>query len=152
MNIEKIFDVVADHFQVLMGDSVGAPLIDTTALWDMPGRLGVLEKFPEIVGLGTIRFGGKTRITVRVADHQELPSPDWRLLGKFDLDAPSGRLIFWGPEIETVKSAPGVDLSPGCYEGCAFSRGEQDVHDEMASEGPDEYLIVLSPRGAAKPA
>ncbi|MEF2148458.1 hypothetical protein [Aquilutibacter rugosus] len=147
MNIEIILDVFADHFQVLMGDSVRAPLVDTTALWDLPGRLGTLKGCSEIVGLGTIRYGGKTGITVRVGDHQELPSPDWLLLGKFDLDVPSGRLIFWGPEIETTVSAPGVDLSPGGYEGTAFSRGEQNVHDEMDSEGPDEYLIVLSPSG-----
>ena len=145
MSTENAVELVADHFQVLFGDGVQAPLIDTTTLWDAPGRIASLEKFPELVGLGTIRYGGATRLTIRVDEYQEVPAPDWRALGSFEVNVPSGRLIFWAPELENIDLAPGFDLPPGLYEGSAFSRGEEDVHDEMASEGSDEYLIVLSP-------
>ena len=144
MNTENAVELVSDHFQVLFGDGVQAPHIDTTTLWDASGRIASLEEFPELVGLGTIRYGGVTRLTIRVNEFQDIPAPDWRELGGFEVNVPSGRLIFWAPELENIALAPGFDLPPGLYEGRAFSRGEEGVHDEMASEGPDEYLIVLS--------
>jgi len=150
MKTEDRVEVVADHFQVLFGDKAQAPLVDTVALWDTPGRIVCLEGSPELVGLGTIRYGGTVRLTIHVGGDQEAPMPDWRELGRFEVNVPSGRLIFWAPELENIDLAPGLDLPPGRYVGSAFSRGEEDVHDEMASEGPDEYLIMLTLRCSAR--
>lgn len=67
-------------------------------------------------------------------------------MGTFEVNVPSGRLIFWGPELEDISQAPRVELFPGCYQGVAFSSGTEQVVDEMVLSGPDEYLIVLSPK------
>lgn len=150
MSREDAVEVVADHFQVLLGDGVQAPSVDTTTLWDKPGRVACLEGFPELVGLGIIRYGGTIRLKIRFDDHDETTPAGWRALGRFEVNVPSGRLIFWGPELERIESAPGIDIPPGRYEGSAFSRGEERVYDEMASEGPDEYLILLARRNRSE--
>jgi len=144
MRSEEVIELVTDHFQVLFGDEVQAPLFDTTALWDAPGRVVSLPGVSELVGLGTIRYGGTTRLTVRIADYQEAPTPDWQALGSFEVNVPSGRMIFWAPELEDIDLAPRVELPPGRYRGSVFSRGEEGVRDEMDSSGPDEYLIALA--------
>jgi hypothetical protein len=64
-------------------------------------------------------------------------------MGEFDMEIPSGRVIFWGPELEDINQAVAIELLPGCYRGMAFSRGTEEVVDEMAPSGPDEYLIFL---------
>lgn len=135
---------VTDHFQVLFGDARAAPFVDTSRLWDASGRVVTMHGFPTLVGLGTARFGGPTRLIVRANGAQAYPTSDWKAMGNFEVDVPSGRLIFWGPELEDIAHAPGTDLPPGHYEGSAFSRGEEEVRDEMSSDGPDEYLILLS--------
>lgn len=144
MKKEKVIELVTDHFQVLFGDELQAPLVDTTALWDAPGRVVAMAGVSELVGLGTIRYGGTTHLTIRIDDYQEIPTSDWQMLGSFEVNVPSGRMIFWAPEVEDINLAPRVELSPGRYRGSAFSRGEEGVHDEMDSSGPDEYLIVLA--------
>lgn len=143
MKLERRIELTTDHFQLLFGDSVRSPLVDTTTLWDKPGRVVSLAGFPELVGLGTVRYGGVTRLTVRVVDQEEEAQTDWQLLGRFDVSVPSGRMIFWGPEIQSIREAVSLQLSPGCYRGKAFCRGAEAVVDEMAADGPDEYLIAL---------
>lgn len=145
MKAEHAIELVTDHFQVLFGDGARAPLVDTTSLWDVPEGVVSLSGFPELVGLGTTRYGGTTRLSVRIEARQESPPSGWQPMGAFEVYVPSGRLIFWGPEIEDIDDAHGVELSPGRYQGAAFSRATEQVLDEMASSGPDEYLIVLSP-------
>ena len=144
MNTENVIEVVTDHFQLLFGDEAEAPRVDTSMLWDNPGRVVTLSDFPALVGLGTVRYGGTTRLTIRTADYQETPTPDWQIMGSFEINVPSGRLIFWAPELEDLDRAPIIELPPGHYQGRAFIRGSEELHDEMASDGPDEYLIVLS--------
>lgn len=151
MKTEHTIELVTDHFQVLFGDEVRAPLVDTSSLWDVPGRVVYLSGFPELVGLGTVRFGGTTRLTIRIEEHHQAPQLGWQLMGGFEVHVPSGRLIFWGPELEDVGQAHGIELAPGCYQGSAFSRGTEKVLDEMASSGPDEYLIALSRRDETAP-
>lgn len=145
MNTEHRVELTTDHFQLLFGDSLEAPFVDTTALWDSPGRVASLSETPELVGLGTVRYGGTTRLTIRVATLPQEPLPGWQMMGRFELNVPSGRLVFWGPELEDIDQAPSIDLPIGRYRGMAFSHGTEAVVDEMADEGPDEYLVALWP-------
>ncbi len=138
------FDVEGDHFQILIGDRVRGPLVDTTELWESGGRIAAMLNAPELIGLGTARYGGKTRILVEL----ELPphglvTPGWTPMGEFLLHIPSGEILLWGPEAADLGNMSTVRLEPGMYHGRAFSRGTDAVLDEMASEGPDEYRIVL---------
>src|SRR5690606_13661776 len=147
MIVERTLDVVTDHFQLLIGDSVQAPLLDTTALWDSPGRVASLKGSPELVGLGTVRYGGKTRVTLRVGDHLDESLRGWSLLGEFFLSVPSGELILWGPELENIHLASKVSVPKDGYQGAAFVRGAVLVTDEMSPDGSDEYLVTLQSAG-----
>lgn len=143
MNVQHRIELIADHFQILFGDSEQAPLIDTTTLWDSPGRVASLPGISELVGIGTVRYGGATQLTIRIEDSPQVLLSGWQLMGRFEVNVPSGRLIFWGPELEEISQAPGVKLPSGRYEGLAFSQRTELVVDEMAADGPDEYLIAL---------
>lgn len=135
--------LTTDHFQVLFGDSVQAPLVDTTALWEPPGRVIVSSELSELIGLGTVRYGGTTRLRVDIAEAPPDVPPDWQPMGCFDLNIPSGQLIFWGPELADISKAASLRLRPGHYQGAAFSRDTEAVVDEMDPDGPDEYLLIL---------
>lgn len=144
MRAEATIEVVGDHFQVLLGDERLAPMVDTSRLWDAPGRVAAMPGSAEILGLGTARQGGVFRLTVRIEDAVEPTPPGWKVLGAFDLDVPSGRLVVWGPELDDIDVAPRVDIPAGRWRGMACSRGEDAVLDEFESTGPDEYLLVLA--------
>lgn len=136
-------EIESDHFQVLIGDRVRGPHVDTTDLWHDEQKVVAVLGAPELVAIGTARFGGKTRIQVEVALSEPEPQADWNEMGNFVLALPSGEILFWAPESPDLKRVPGVPVDPGKYLGRAFSRGTGDVVDEMATEGPDEYRIVL---------
>jgi hypothetical protein len=137
------FEIENDHFQILLGDRVYGPLVDTMHLWDSGGRVAAMPNAPELVGLGTARYGGKTRIEVEITTSPPGPQSGWTSMGELSLYVPSGELVLWGPEALNTDQAPAVTLEPGRYFGSAFSRGTDAVIDEMATEGPDEYVIVL---------
>lgn len=150
MNAEFKVEVATDHFQLLFGDSVEAPRVDTSALWDSPGAVASLHGVPELVGLGLARYGGVARVAVLIVASGLTSVLGWQDLGRFKLSVPSGRLIFWGPEAESLSDAPSVQLPSGEYQGAAFCRGAEAVVDEMAADGPDEYLLALWPAGSSE--
>jgi hypothetical protein len=150
VNAEFKVEVATDHFQLLFGDSVEAPRVDTSALWDFPGAVASLHGVPELVGLGIVRYGGNARVTVLIAASACASVSGWQELGRFKLRVPSGRLIFWGPEAESLSDAPSVQLPSGEYQGAALCRGAEAVVDEMAADGPDEYLLALWPASPAE--
>lgn len=136
-------ELATDHFQILFGDSVEAPLIDTTTLWDSPGCAISSSQLSELIGLGTTRYGGTTRLRVDITETPLETPLGWKSMGCFELNTSSGQVIFWGPELEDITKAASIRLPPGRYQGAAFSRGTEAVVNEMDPDGPDEYLIIL---------
>jgi hypothetical protein len=135
--------VETDHFQLLFGDAELGPAVDTTHLWDNVGGVVQLDDAPELAGIATARYGGRTKVQVEIQEKPPAPDPEWTYIGRLRLRIPSGRLVLWGPEALDLRDAPSVNLVPGVYEGRAFSRGVDGVTDEMAEEGPDEYRVAL---------
>jgi hypothetical protein len=136
------FQVTTDHFQLLFGDSEHGPDVDTTNLWrENNNRVASIP--PYIVGLPTIRYGGKTKVQVEVTDAPPLGKSSWQPIGDFALEVPSGQVVFWGPELVDLSQARYVTLPAGSYAGIVLARGRECVKDEMADEGADEYRIVL---------
>jgi hypothetical protein len=136
-------EVVADHFQFLVGDSAAGILADTTSLWRSRGVLGQIEESPEIVGIGTIRSGGRTKVVVTVGGKSPAEGAEGRVLGQFRLRLPSGIAVLWGPSAVDLSGAPSVRVPPGTYLGVATLRWEDQVSDEEAEEGPEEYWLRL---------
>lgn len=143
--MKHTIDVRTDHFQLLFGDRDLAPNVDTTRLWASDGPVATLLSSPEIVGVGTIRFGGLTHVAVEVTEDLSAPTDrDWTILGTFTLSVPSGALVFWGPESPRPTEGPKVILpAPGTYQGILLAQGIDQVKDEMAPDGPDIYRLVL---------
>jgi hypothetical protein len=138
------FEVVVDHFQIMIADSVRGVDEDTTQLWDSTdGRVAQLPS-RLFIAVGTVRYGGVVRVTVEVAGGPRTLPEEWEVLGEFSLEVPSGRVVLFGPEeAGDLHLAPTVPLEPALYSGCAFCKGADSVKDEMDLEGPDEYRIVL---------
>jgi hypothetical protein len=134
-----------DHFQFYAGDRKNGPYVDTSEIWGAGGPFACVSSQPFLVGIGTVRYGGQTRIQVEVAERPVTISDDWTKLGDFDLDLPSGELLLWAPETPDICRSASLRLSPGSYQGMAYCRGTNLVLDEMDEEGPDEYRIVLHP-------
>jgi hypothetical protein len=146
--IESSFEIDFDHFQFLIGDKTNGPLIDTATLWDTSQLIGSVDHASEIVGISTVRYGGKLKVLVLVSETPEIDCDSWNRIGLFDIDLPSGKLIVWGPETDNLDQSPTVSVPPGRYAGAAYSRGTDDVTDEMENEGPDEYCVVISRIGS----
>src|SRR6056297_121295 len=138
MKTEYTFEILTDHFQLLFGDERKAPILDTTSLWDTSGSVVSLPGHSELIGLGTVRYGGTTRLTLSFQSCEQEGWPGWERMGDFEVSLPSGRLIFWGPEIDDIDAAQGIDVDPGIYHGIAFCRGIEKVQNEMDTTGPDE--------------
>lgn len=142
---DHIFKLDFDHFQFLVGDKHEGPLVDTTKMWDLSSPIGVVHGIDYIAGISTVRMGGKLSVIVRVTEDHSQKETEWNTLGQFDIDLPSGQMILWAPETFALDDAPVVHVVPDRYHAVAYSRNTEKVNDEMSSEGPDEYCIVISP-------
>ena len=136
-------EIENDHFQLLVGDRVRGPLVDTMELWKEGQEVVSRSRAQELVAIGTARFGGKVRVQVEIAPSEPGRRADWKVLGDFVLDVQSGELLLWAPESHDLNRTPTVPIDPGRYAGRAFSRCTDAVTDEMAHEGPDEYRLVV---------
>jgi hypothetical protein len=137
--------VRADHFQVLIGDSVEGPLVDTSSLWNSSDPIPSVPGTEHLIALPVARFGGtaQVQLIMQTSSVTEQGAPEWELIGDFKLDLPSGTILLWGPETVDLESAASVVLSKGRYVGEAFATGRELVTDEEVLEGPDRYRIVL---------
>ena len=138
------FELDTDHFQILLGDGEQGPLVDTSTLWNTAGGVAALSDDPYVVGIGTVRQGGRTRVRVDLKEDTGGVIEEGKYLGDFLLSLPSGRLMVWSPETEDLANAPNVSMEPGRYRGRAFGLGLDEVRDESALEGPEQYRIILS--------
>ena len=137
------FELLTDHFQFLFGDAIEGPRADTTNLWDADGSIGVIEEEPVVIGVATVRHGGRTTVLLGVHESRPAEELGWRSLGEFTLSLPSGKVLLWAPETDDVEASPSLALEPGTYRGVAMVHGDEEVSDEKASEGPDRYKVVL---------
>jgi hypothetical protein len=138
--------VKSDHFQILVGDRDKGPLVDTSGLWDSGTAIPSVSGARELIALPIARFGGNVRVEVDVlAGALEVQLPPWESLGRFELDVSSGEVALWGPEMPDMKAAARIEVPNGSYSGEAFSRDTDKLIDELATEGPDRYRLVLWP-------
>jgi hypothetical protein len=143
--MNTVISLGTDHFQFYFGDRKRGPYIDTTGLWEKGEKVAYVPGSPELVGVLTARYGGKTRIYFDAGRSTEEASEGWAELGEFIVFIPSGEIIFWGPEMIDAKNYPSIKLPAGSYRGKAYSRGTEEISDEMDEYGPDEYKIVVRP-------
>jgi hypothetical protein len=142
--MQQRIELNTDHFQFLVGDRLRGPYADTTHLWDTGESVATLPNAPVLIGVATARYGGKTRIAVEVIDgNPATPDGNWQKVGSFSINTSSGSLILWAPESVDLSCLPTIQVQAGTYDGLVFSSGTEDVIDELALDGPDEYLIVL---------
>ena len=113
-------EVETDHFQFYFGDARKGPVTETGSLWDAGGDV-VVGPDRDVVGVGTVRDGGTTRIQAGVVPGRATigAEPGWRTLGEFQLDVPSGKVRFWAAEDGDL-TWPSPELDP---HGPAGSRG-----------------------------
>jgi hypothetical protein len=104
--------VETDHFQLLFGDAELGPRVDTTHLWDNEQGVVQLDDAPELAGIATVRYGGRTKVQVEIQDDPPAPDPEWRFVGSLRLRLPSGRLVLWGPDALDLSDAPSVHSGP----------------------------------------
>jgi hypothetical protein len=142
--MQQRFEFDTDHFQFFIGDHARGPRTNTEHIWDTSDSVATLRNIPFLVGVATARYGSKTRVVVEIVDKKpSTPDGEWKEMGSFSLQAPSGKLILWAPENVNLSGLPTVTVQPGNYDGLVFSTGTDTVIDEMAPDGPDEYRIVL---------
>jgi hypothetical protein len=139
------FILDTDHFQFYAGDRENGPYVDISEIWNEGGPVVFVPNQPSLVGIATIRYGGKTRVQVEISQLLPTVDDDWTKLGDFELDLPSGELLLWAPETPDIRRGPSLRVPPRFYHGTAYSRGTSLVLDEMDEEGPDEYRIILYP-------
>src|SRR4029079_8281060 len=143
IRLAKQFVIPIDHFQFFAGDRRLGPLVDTSDIWRNNAKVAYLSGSPELVGIGTVRYGGRARVQIEFAENTNQIESDWTKLGEFTLALPTGELVLWAPESVDIRNCPSLRLPSGTYQGEAYSRGTLDVMDEMEEDGPDEYRIIL---------
>ena len=123
------FEIDFDHFQFLIGDRDRGPLVDTSTLWDASQPIGAVRDVSEVIGISTVRHGGKLNVAINVAKSLEVNGDSWVIIGEFEISVPSGKLILWGPESVDLDRLQAIAVSPGRYSAAAYSRGTDDVTD-----------------------
>jgi hypothetical protein len=138
--------VKADHFQILVGDRAQGPLVDTSGLWDSEGPIPSVDGIRALIALPIARFGGTVHVEIDICSERP-PSglSPWEDLGSFEIDVPSGELLLWGPETLDMAEAASVRVPAGSFRGQALALNANQLTDELASDGPDRYRLVLWP-------
>ena len=138
------FEIQTDHFQFYFGDARHGPGADCEGMWDEGGAL-VLVMGPDrdVFGVGTVRYGGTTHIQAGVvAGRAEVSAAaEWEILGEFQLEVPSGKVLFWAAEDADLTGAQAIQLAPGKYRGLVQASGADAVEDAMDKDGPDVYRV-----------
>lgn len=139
-------EIQTSHFQFLVGDRKRGPLANTTPLWKGGGgAVATSPDLPEVVGIGTVRYGGLTRVSVEITDTRPSSNEDWTELGCFSIDVTSASLALWGPEEVNLGTMRSIPLPSGRYSGVVLLHGAEEPCDEAAQDGPEEYRLVLWP-------
>ena len=135
------FEIPTDHYQFFIEDA--ETVFPGDDLWneeEVSRRLAVRDGF---IAVGTARYGGLTRIEVKVYGARPvlaLETCDYRI--ECRLRVLSGRVRLSAPEL-VVAEGPGFQVAPGLYDVAVCYVDVNRGTDEEQTEGPDEYHITM---------
>ena len=139
----QIFNLEVDHFQFYFGDQSLGRKADTTYLWNNVHKGQRVAVMPGLVAVTTARSSGETNVTVTSQDTRpSLKLDDWDGAVECSLELHSGEAVLWSPESDLVK-APHIQAAPAKYGVVVGFEGITSVNDELATEGPDVYHLIL---------
>jgi hypothetical protein len=147
--MEYKLTIIGDHYQFYLEDERSQA--DTSDIWDDRASRDMFVVAPGLIGVSTVRYGG--RVTVLVDVHEQRPTivlDQWSHAVICSIDAPSGRLVVWSPESDFAQ-APRIVVSPGTYQALLLYGGLDTVDDENAMEGCDVYRISVWPGTSIPP-
>lgn len=107
------YTIITDHYQFYVEDEECSA--DTSTIWDTNQGDGLLAVTSCLIGAGTVRYGGETRVIVHVLKRRPIDGFDeCDHIVEASIDVPSGRLVVWSPENE-FSMAPRIRVQPGIY-------------------------------------
>lgn len=137
------YTIITDHFQFYVEDEeCGA---DTSTIWDTSQVNGLLAFNRCLMSIGTVRYGGETRVIVQVLDRRPIDAFDeYDHVVKASIDVPSGRLMVWSPE-NGFSTAPRISVKSGIH-GVGVCYGNiSTVTDTNVTSSKDYYKVALWP-------
>lgn len=137
------YTIITDHYQFYVEDEECSA--DTSTIWDTSQGGGLLAVNSCLISIGTVRYGGETRVIIQVLDRRPIDAVDeYDHVVEASIEVPSGRLVVWSPENE-FSTAPRISVRPGIY-GVRVCYGNTNaVADTNATSGDDYYKVVLWP-------
>jgi hypothetical protein len=146
---EHRFTIIGDHYQFYLEDEYSQA--DTSALWDDRASRDMFVVASGLIGVGTVRYGGRITVIVDVRAQRPTVSLDqWDHAVLCSIEAPSGRLMIASPESDGT-DAPRIVVEPGTYQVVLLYRGLDTVDDDNAADGSDVYHILLWPGRSIRP-
>jgi hypothetical protein len=130
-----------DHFQFYLANE-GCD-VDTSEIWNPTTSHQRFALEDCLLSVGTVRYGGQTKIVVDVLDEPpkyDFDDADHIVTGSLRLDA--GMLGIYAPETDE-DNVVWIELAAGTYQFLVLYKNGDTVQDEMDAEGNDEYHVLL---------
>lgn len=134
--MELKFTVQTDHFQFFLADEDYST--DTSSIWTEEALDRQIACGADLVAVGTARYGGETSIIIEI---QGDASSETDLLACI-INTASGVLVLFSPESDFT-TCPRIDITPGAYKVFVVFEGLENVRDEEALSGDDQYRVIL---------
>ena len=107
------FTIQTDHFQFYLEDQDSQT--DTSMLWVEQAISDHLAVAPDLIGVGTARYGGPTRIVIEIEQSRPTESFDaWDRVAECSINIHSGQMIIHAPEADP-SDAESISLPAGAY-------------------------------------
>ena len=121
-------------------------------LWDKQAVSDNLAVAPDLISVGSARYGGPTRIVIEILQSRPTESFDaWDRVAECSINIHSGHMIIYAPEVDPSE-AESISLPAGIYGALVYYGNLDSVSDDAGLEGGDHYRVVLWPNGYIKPA
>jgi len=131
-----------DHFQFFVADEQYQT--NTATIWTEEALHHQVACGTDLVAVGTVRYGGETRVIVRlddgndVRDHVKADDAPW-----CEITISSGIVALFAPESDYA-TCPRISVPPGRYSVLVVVENGDKVQDELAVSGNDQYLIIFT--------
>lgn len=131
-----------DHFQFFVADEQYQT--NTAAIWTEEALHRQVACGADLVAVGTVRYGGETKVMVRfddwhdVPDHVKAGDTPW-----CEITVSSGIVALFAPESDFA-TCPRIPVPPGRYRVFVIVQHGDRVADELAASGDDQYLIIFT--------
>jgi hypothetical protein len=135
------FDVVADHFQVIVADEGWDE--DLGELWTPTAADQMLAQGDRIISIGTLRCVTLPVEIQIVPERPEVPLADVDHLVEGSLSIQSGTLLVETCE-GSIECAPRIAVPAGTYQVLYAARGIRTIKDEYGA-ADDVYRVYLWP-------